>query len=70
MNKRQIIDEIRQHNTHVNPQFLAQFNDTALSDYLTHLQSASKRHVTVARFVRNAPNRNPPLANSAQAHAA
>ncbi len=37
MNKRQLIDDIRVYNTTAAPQFLAQFNEDALQQYLTHL---------------------------------
>ncbi len=52
MNKRQLIDDIRQYNTTAAPQFLAQFDETALQQYLAHLESARKKHVTVNRVIR------------------
>lgn len=52
MNKRQLIEDIRQHNTTAAPQFLAQFDEEALQQYLSHLEMAKKKHVTVSRFVR------------------
>ena len=52
MNKRQLIDDIRQYNTTAAPQFLAQFDESALQQYLSHLASARKKHVTVGGGVR------------------
>jgi hypothetical protein len=52
MTKRQLIDEIRQINTTVQPQFLAQFDDAALSQYLSHLKAAQERHIRIAGWVR------------------
>jgi hypothetical protein len=52
MNKRQLIDDIRQYNTTAAPQFLAQFDEEALKQYLSHLESARKKHVTLNRLVR------------------
>ena len=55
MNKRQLIDEIRQLNTSVRPQFLAQFDEGALEQYLGSLQSAQRKHVRMPTWVRNQP---------------
>jgi len=55
MNKRQIIDDIRRFNVNVQPQFLAQFDDAALKQYLEHLQSASRKHVRIGGWVRKQP---------------
>ena len=55
MNKRQLIDEIRQLNTSVRPQFLAQFDEGALQQYLGSLQSAHRKHLRVPTWVRNQP---------------
>jgi len=55
MTKRQLIDDIRQFNVSVQPQFLAQFDETALKQYLEHLQSASQKHVRIAGWVRKQP---------------
>jgi len=43
MNKRQLIDDIRQINTTAQPAFLAQFNENALKQYLDHLESARRK---------------------------
>src|SRR5689334_9211361 len=43
MNKRQLIDDIRKFNTTVQPQFLAQFDEMALKQYLEHLEGAFKK---------------------------
>lgn len=52
MNKRQLIDDIRQFNTTAAPQFLAQFDEDALKQYLSHLESARQKHVTLNRVIR------------------
>jgi hypothetical protein len=55
MSKRQLIDEIRRYNASVQPLFLAQFDETALKQYLQHLQSAAQKHVRIAGWVRRQP---------------
>jgi hypothetical protein len=55
MNKRQLIDDIRQYNTTAAPQFLAQFNETALQQYLAHLEASRRKHVTISRVIRSRP---------------
>jgi hypothetical protein len=55
MSKRQLIDDIRRFNISVPPQFLAQFDETALKQYLEHLESASRKHVRIAGWVRKQP---------------
>jgi hypothetical protein len=55
MTKRQLIDDIRRYNTRVEPHFLAQFDEAALKQYLEHLQSAARKHVQVAGWVRRQP---------------
>ena len=45
-------DDIRRFNTQVQPQFLMQFNDAALSQYLEHLKVAQQRNVRIAGWVR------------------
>lgn len=55
MTKRQIIDDIRKHNISVQPQFLAQFEVTDLKQYLEHLESAQKKHLRIAGWVRKQP---------------
>ena len=52
MDKRQLIDDIRQFNTTAQPQFLAQFDEEALRHYLEHLQGAARKHVRIAGWVR------------------
>lgn len=52
MNKRQLIDDIRRFNTTAEPQFLAQFDEAALQQYLNHLEGARKKHVRVAGWAR------------------
>lgn len=52
MNKRQLIDGIRHFNPTAETKFLAQFDDSALRQYLDHLESARQKHVRIAGFVR------------------
>ena len=53
--KRQLIDEIRRHNTTAQPQFLAQFDEAALKQYLDHLEQARQKHLRNAAFVPKVP---------------
>ena len=55
MNKRQLIDDIRRFNTTVAPQFLSQFDEEALKQYLEHLEGARKKHTRIASWVRRSP---------------
>jgi hypothetical protein len=48
MSKRQLIDDIRRFNSTAHPRFLAQFEESALKQYLEHLESARQKHV---RFI-------------------
>lgn len=52
MNKRQLIDDIRRFNTTAQPQFLAQFDENALRQYLDHLQSAQRKHTRPVTWSR------------------
>ncbi len=52
MNKRQLIDEIRKHNSTAMPDFLAQFDEDALRQYLDHLEYARNKHVRTISWVR------------------
>ena len=54
-NKRQLIDDIRQYNTTAQPEFLAQFDEASLQQYLEHLQEARRKHVRQAAWVPKAP---------------
>jgi hypothetical protein len=55
MNKRQLIDEIRRFNLSVPPQYLAQFDEPALKDYLEHLEGARRKHTRIHGWVKKAP---------------
>ena len=44
MTKRQLIEDIRQHNPTAQPQFLAQFEEADLQQYLDHLEAAKAKH--------------------------
>ena len=52
MSKRQLIDEIRNFNPTAHPQFLAQFDDDALRQYLEHLKSAQNQRLRIGGWVR------------------
>ena len=52
MSKRQLIDEIRQFNTSVRPQFLSQFDEQSLRQYLDNLQSAALKHTRTPQWAR------------------
>ena len=54
MNKRQLIDDIRRYNTTAQAQFLAQFDEAALQQYLEHLEQARKKHLRNAAFAPRA----------------
>ena len=55
MSKRELIDDIRRYNLTAQPQFLAQFDETALKQYLEHLEEARQKHIRTAAFVRRGP---------------
>ncbi len=55
MNKRQLIDEIRQYNTTASVEFLSQFDDSALKQYLDHLEGAKNRSTRIASWTRKTP---------------
>jgi hypothetical protein len=55
MSKRQLIDDIRNLNPTAMPQFLAQFDEESLKQYLEHLQAAELKHVRIAGWVRRQP---------------
>jgi hypothetical protein len=55
MNKRQLIDEIRRHNSTAAPQFLLQFDEMALKQYLEHLEGAQRKHLRVVGWSKRQP---------------
>jgi hypothetical protein len=55
MNKRQLIEEIRQLNQTAQPDFLAQFDDDALHQYLRHLENAQEKRLKVEGWVKSLP---------------
>lgn len=55
MSKRQLIDDIRRFNITVEPEFLAQFDDEALKQYLDHLEGAFRKRIHIASWVRRQP---------------
>jgi len=52
MDKRQLIDDIRRFNTTAQEQFLRQFDDEALQQYLDHLKAAHDKQVRIDGWVR------------------
>lgn len=52
MQKRQLIEDIQKINPSAHEQFLAQFDENALSQYLEQLQSAREHRVHIAGWVR------------------
>jgi hypothetical protein len=56
MNKRQLIDDIRQHNPTATEHFLVQFDEAALKQYLEHLEAAKAKHARKLSWMRPSPN--------------
>ncbi len=52
MCKRQLIDDIRKYNTSVRPEFLSQFDEKALQEYLNNLMAANTKHLQIGSWVR------------------
>ena len=52
MTKRQLIEDIRLHNPTAQPQFLAQFEESDLQQYLEHLESAKAKHTRKMNWMR------------------
>ena len=55
MSKRQLIDAIRVFNATAQASFLAQFDEAALKQYLTHLESAQSKQVRITSWNRPRP---------------
>ena len=55
MSKRQLIDDIRRYNTTAQVEFLAQFDEAALKQYLEHLEGAFSNRLQIASWVRKQP---------------
>jgi hypothetical protein len=55
MSKRQLIEEIRRYNTSVQPEFLAQFDEEALKQYLGNLEGAANKRLQISSQVRKEP---------------
>ena len=55
MTKRQLIDDIRRYNTTAAPEFLAQFDEAALRQYLDHLEGAFRKRIQISAWVRRKP---------------
>ena len=55
MDKRQLIDDIRKYNVTARPQFLDQFDEAALRQYLDHLKDAVHHRKETATRTRPTP---------------
>jgi hypothetical protein len=55
MTKRQLIEDISKLNTTAQPQFLAQFDEAALQQYLEHLEGAVQKHIRIGGYVKPSP---------------
>lgn len=55
MTKRQLIDDIRRYNSTAAPQFLAQFDEASLRQYLDHLEGAFRKRIEIAAWVKRRP---------------
>ncbi|HEY8665581.1 MAG TPA: hypothetical protein VIL86_02900 [Tepidisphaeraceae bacterium] len=55
MTKRQLIDDIRRFNPTAEPQFLLQFEEGDLKQYLQHLQDAQEKQARIHSWVRKTP---------------
>jgi hypothetical protein len=52
MSKRQLIEQIQTLNNTATEQFLSQFEESDLQQYLQHLQDAQKREKRIASFTK------------------
>ncbi len=57
MTKRQLIDDIRRYNTSAQAQFLEQFDEEALQQYLDALQGAANKRLRYGRITPEKPAR-------------
>ncbi|HYE19036.1 MAG TPA: hypothetical protein VEA69_11360 [Tepidisphaeraceae bacterium] len=55
MTKRQLIDGIRQLNQTAQPDFLLQFDELALAQYLEHLKTAHEKRTKIEGWVKSVP---------------
>lgn len=55
MEKRQIIDAIREHNPSTDERFLEQFDNRQLQQYLDHLDAARRKELLIAGWVKPRP---------------
>jgi hypothetical protein len=53
MSKRQLIDDIRQYNPTAQPQFLSQFDEAELQQYLDHLKAVMGEQMPVSGQAEN-----------------
>jgi hypothetical protein len=57
MTKLQLIEDIRRYNVTAQPQFLAQFDEEALKQYLEHLEGAVNKRRRYAGLPPNKPTK-------------
>lgn len=55
MDKRQIIEAIRQYNPSAEDEFLNRFNEKQLKEYLDHLDAARRKELLIAGWVKPRP---------------
>jgi len=55
MSKRQLIEEIRRYNTNVKAEFLAQFEEEDLKQYLYNLEGVSRKRQDISSWSRKQP---------------
>jgi hypothetical protein len=55
MTKRQLIDDIRRYNVTAQPQFLEQFDEPDLAQYLQHLEEAVNKRLRYAGIEPKTP---------------
>ncbi len=55
MIKRQLIDEIRRYNPSAQPEFLGQFEEPDLQQYLDNLKDAQTRRQRITTYVHRQP---------------
>jgi hypothetical protein len=55
MSKRQLIEEIRRYNTNVKAEFLAQFEEEDLKQYLYNLEGISRKRHDISSWSRKQP---------------
>ncbi|MFT3788610.1 MAG: hypothetical protein QM770_20965 [Tepidisphaeraceae bacterium] len=52
LDRQQLVEEIRRFNTTVDQQFLEQFSETELAEYLDHLDAARRKQLQISGWVK------------------